>query len=337
MAAYPYADYLLTQDEIRHCLMRAGKPGIVALGLGPKRVLGKDCEEMSVHVFVHAKKADGVLPCSAKLPSEIDGIPIDVRPSPQAYFAAGRERPGPREVEAARRSRRGRGRVRPLVGGVSCANRYIPSGTLGYFCRRVGRGSDSDALHLLSSGHVFQASGKPQSREIVQAAPSDGGTDRDVVAECVQATKLDLSPAARNLADAAIARLNNGVAAEARILGLGPITGSVEPVAGMEVAKQGRSTGLTNGRVVSVNYETSVSWGVREDRRAYRFVEQVRVEPISPERPFVKFGDSGALVVEKQTRRAVGLFFAGPQNGSYGLVTPIRQVESALGVLLMGG
>ncbi len=104
----------------------------------------------------------------------------------------------------------------------------------------------------------------------------------------------------------------------------------------MKVRKQGRTTGRTAGRVVSVDYETEVSFRYREQSRPYRFARQIRIEPVNSAEPFALFGDSGALVVSESDSSAVGLYFAGPYDGSYGLATPMSHIQEALGVRLMG-
>ena len=104
---------------------------------------------------------------------------------------------------------------------------------------------------------------------------------------------------------------------------------------GTEVAKLGRTTGLTRGRVTAFELDNVV---VNLDRGNVRFDNQIEVEGAGDE-PFSAGGDSGSLIVDED-RRAVALLFAGGDLGGAngkGLTyaNPIRAVLVALGVDLV--
>lgn len=96
------------------------------------------------------------------------------------------------------------------------------------------------------------------------------------------------------------------------------------------MAKLGRSTGLTRGRVTAIELDKVI---VRFDLGFLRFDNQFEVEGAG-DAPFSRGRDSGSLVVDSD-RRAVGLLFAGGTVGGtngQGLtfVNPIRAVLDVL-------
>lgn len=138
------------------------------------------------------------------------------------------------------------------------------------------------------------------------------------------------------MVDAAVGELIDSVSFTPEIPGIGTIVGTVEAEPGMLVCKLGSKTGYTEGRVVSIDEDVVIKDGVLHATEAIRFVRQIRIIPVRPYLRFAEFGDSGSVVVEKSTRRAVGLFFAGGHDGSYALANPIRAVEQALDITLAG-
>ncbi len=65
------------------------------------------------------------------------------------------------------------------------------------------------------------------------------------------------------------------------------------------------------------------------------FQDQMRIEKIAPHAAIGLGGDSGSLVVEQSSSKAVGLYFAGPQEGSYGYANHIADVLSELQIELL--
>jgi hypothetical protein len=104
------------------------------------------------------------------------------------------------------------------------------------------------------------------------------------------------------------------------VIGIGKILGVVSPQLGMEVEKSGRTTGLTTGQIRAVNVTLNVSYG---SGRTLRFDNQILTTNMSAG------GDSGSLVVDK-TNKAVGLLFAGSDQGT--LLNPIQKVLDLLNV-----
>ena len=98
---------------------------------------------------------------------------------------------------------------------------------------------------------------------------------------------------------------------------------------GMPVRKHGRTTGLTTGTIDDIAYDAIVGMDHNDSSVVALFVDQLRIVPDSV-RPIALGGDSGSLFVHRNESKAVGLFFACPPSGSYGLANPIDEVLSRM-------
>ncbi len=224
-------------------------------------------------------------------------------------------------------------RVRPLRPGVSIAHVDVTAGTLGAFVTRSD-GSD-DARYVLSNYHVL--AGSPDARAgdvVVQPGPADGGFQPDDRVG-VLADVVPLARGERATVDAALARLDEEIGVE---LGypVGPVTTTARVTGTEEVAKIGRTTALTRGRVTAIELD-DVMVGYGDDLGVLSFDDQIEVESTGSG-PFSRGGDSGSLVY-RSDGVAVGLLFAGSETGGTngtGLtyVNPIDTVLEALGVRL---
>jgi hypothetical protein len=89
----------------------------------------------------------------------------------------------------------------------------------------------------------------------------------------------------------------------------------------MTVIKRGRTTGETEGVVQDINFRAVIDY---DAVGPVGFLDQVLCTPhTSP-------GDSGSLVVDKDSGKIVGLHFAGAAGGS--VFNPIEAVIAALNV-----
>ena len=228
-----------------------------------------------------------------------------------------------------------RARQRPLLIGCSVAHYDVTAGTLGAFVRTVGK---RDEICMLSNNHVLaNENDAAKGDAVLQPGPYDAGRrTRDHVATLERFVRLRTSRP--NLVDAAIARLQPGIewkAAELR--DLGKLKGAAsDPVeAGARVAKLGRTTGLTRGRVTAFELDDVV---VGYDIGNISFDNQIEIEGAGSD-PFSDGGDSGSLIIDS-ARRAVGLLFAGSDMGGRngkGLTyaNPIAPVLEALKLELL--
>ncbi|AEG43067.1 hypothetical protein [Isoptericola variabilis] len=223
-------------------------------------------------------------------------------------------------------------RVRPLRPGVSIAHVDVTAGTLGAFVVRAGDGSD-DAPYVLSNYHVL--AGSPEARPgdvVVQPGPADGGSEpEDRVGELAEV--VPLARGERATVDAALARLDDGIGVDLDYP-VGRVTTTARPRGDEEVAKIGRTTALTQGRVTAIELD-DVLVGYGDELGVLAFDDQIEVESAGSG-PFSRGGDSGSLVY-RADGVALGLLFAGSETGGTngtGLtyVNPIDTVLEALGV-----
>ena len=129
------------------------------------------------------------------------------------------------------------------------------------------------------------------------------------------------TPIYANRVDAALARPDNPMLFQQAIAEIGRPNGTKLAQLGMKVRKQGRTTGYTEGAVTLMNATVDVSYG--EDKQA-RFVGQVITTPMS------QGGDSGALIVERDSLKAVGLLFAGSRRAT--IFTPMQTILDVMEV-----
>ncbi len=218
-------------------------------------------------------------------------------------------------------------RQRPLRIGCSVGHVKVTAGTLGAFVRPRRGG----ALAILSNNHVLANENRAKKGDgILQPGAYDAGQDpHDIVATLGSFPRLKRS--GTNRVDCAMAELTGGVDANTTAMrGLGKLKGIGDAFLdeGAQVAKIGRTTGKTRGRVTAFELDEVY---VDFDIGALRFDDQIEIEG---DGPFSDGGDSGSLIVGAD-RRAVGLLFAGSDQGGangQGLTyaNPIRAVLDAL-------
>jgi S1-C subfamily serine protease len=239
-------------------------------------------------------------------------------------------------------------RFRPLVGGISIGHKNTTAGTLGCFVEDI-----NGKIYILSCNHVLANENDAKIEdEILQPAPSDNGKIPDdvvgklskfieikfpesscllsnIIVKTLNFTSKILGRKTRfkiysteypqNEVDCAIAEptveINN------EILEIGKPKGSARVKEGEKVMKSGRTTGLTEGEVISESADVKVWYS----KGQALFVNQILV------RTNVQGGDSGSVLVNKDGY-VVGLIFAGTEDGSIGIANHIYKVEEALGV-----
>ncbi len=154
------------------------------------------------------------------------------------------------------------------------------------------------------------------------AAKLSGSSKRltSVAAPKAQSEDIPIYP---NRVDAALARPNNPMLFQQAIAEIGRPNGTRVPQLGMEVRKHGRTTGYTEGTVTLLNATVDVAYGKEQSAR---FVGQVIASPMS------QGGDSGALIMERDSLKAVGLLFAGSRRAT--IFTPIDTVLDVMAITL---
>jgi len=327
----------VTQAKEKHWSELLAKPNVVGVGIGMKETRGEKTGEMSVVVMVRFKLPLEGLEAGVAVPAAVDGVPTDV-------IQVGNLRAWQSRTD----------RWRPAPGGVSIGHYLITAGTLG--C--VVRDRSSGTRLILSNNHVLANSNDAAPGDLIlQPGPYDGGqaaTDRIGVLErfCpIQFSESEptcgiansvveignaiasllganhrliakrLDPQAINQVDAALARPDNFADVLDEIYEIGTVSGVAPAFLGMPVRKSGRTTGLTTGTINVIDATVSVSYGTG---KTATFENQLVAGPMS------QGGDSGSLVVDGNSLRAVGLLFAGSEQST--IFSPIQAVLDCLQV-----
>jgi len=236
--------------------------------------------------------------------------------------------------------------ARPVPIGVSTGHFDITAGTIG--CRV----SNSKGVFGLSNNHVYANENEAEKGDsVLQPGPIDGGSSpADDIGtlsdyEPIVFYDYDNPPSVipTNTIDAAIAEIIiDSVDGEVvpRVGDSTPTDGYGTPKSttaaasiNQKVKKYGRTTGLTNGFVWTLNATVDVVY----DAGVARFVGQIVITPGGFSAP----GDSGSLIVvdgkgkdRANDRKPVGLLFAGSDFAT--VANPIDDVLDAFGVSIDG-
>lgn len=319
-----------THDLAAAVAMAAPATNVHAVGVGHKIVDGNVTDTLAVRIYVAQKLAASLLSVVDLLPTTVNGIPTDVIESPPAFLTAS-DLVAPAPVTSTTCTDDRKSRQRPLVAGLSTAHFTVTAGTISYFCHSTRAGDDPIKVYVLSNNHVFANVNQAAiGDDLYQPGPADGGTVNDRFARLSRFGNLDLSGTNSNLFDAAIAELLPDINYRARICGIGKVTGVTVAVEGMTVRKHGRTTGYTRGRVADESYDAIVGMDHANPNVIAKFSNQMRIDRIAPYPVFGLGGDSGSLVVSTPKAHAVGLYFAGPADGSYGIANHIASVLTGL-------
>lgn len=280
--------------------------------------------EFVIKVYVYDKIALGSdTPPLTK--DAYQGVAIDIEPLPiqLAFALAQRAKPRAAKAKAAAGAPGGgiprqRRKVRPIAGGVSIApiNEHFV-GTLGCFLRRISGGTEQ--IFALSNNHVLADTNRlPIGTQIVQPGPEVGpASPGDVFAALSAFVPLQF-PATRlnpvvNRLDCAIAVVTDRKAiSTGAIFGIKKFVPQVlTPVPGMRVTKSGRTTGVTTGIVTATRVNgVQINYGTQAAPRIATFNDTISIVGDNGA-PFSAPGDSGSIIIDRNTNRPVALLFAG--------------------------
>lgn len=313
-----------------------------AVGVGRKIVENQRIDELAIRIYVIQKVAESAIPPRNLLPKDVDGITCDVIESPPAFIQSLNPdivapQPAPVvNILAANCSQDRRKRQRAFGAGISVAHRNVTAGTIGYFCRSRKSGESPDDIFILSNNHVLaNVNQGVEGDEVLQPGPLDGGLSSDLIARLHRFVRIRLGGDISNPVDAAIAKIVPDVDHNLSICGIGGITGTELGVEEMRVLKHGRTTGLTEGVITDESVDQLVGMSHTDPSVVGRFERQLRIERAGASTTFGEGGDSGSLVVSRDSHAAVGLYFAGPDSGIYGLANPIGTVLDELEIELI--
>jgi hypothetical protein len=237
------------------------------------------------------------------------------------------------------------------VRSVNRTKRYVDccEGTLGSLVQDT-----NGTQYLLSNNHVLARQSTRDGRAKIGEAIIQPGLiyngcapePNSVVANLSAWTPITMTKGARNVDDAAIAKVVSGqVDPAGQIWNIGPIAPEFVPSASVAlnlvVQKQGRTSCWSSGIVEGIDATIVVRYlkecGSIKAGMA-RFVDQIVLAPFE-ESDFSYPGDSGSLIVTQDAcPRAVGLLFAGgTENGeNITIANPIESVLNALNVTMVG-
>jgi hypothetical protein len=258
------------------------------------------------------------LDIASRIPARIDGVDVDVIEAKEPVAHSG--------PTFARR-------IRPLEMGYGASHEEILYGSLGAIVSWSGRPGD----YLLSCCHVLAPAGIGRAKDrILQPARPDGGRRPEDVIAWLEAWQSPRFGGRTNRLDAAVARLmvsarNVTGIPGVKVSGRFPSEAELAGVELGELAKRGRTTGITRGELEDIDWSGTIR--MPNDRGGLsraRFEGQLWVRSRRRPAAFSEAGDSGALVVETSTSSAVGLLIAG--EGIHSVVTPLWRVLNVSGL-----
>jgi hypothetical protein len=313
------------------------KKNVVGVGIGYKESGGQKTDRLSLIVMVEKKVGIEQLDKKDIVPQEVNGIITDVKEVGKIVALKSRT-----------------DRWRPAPGGVSIGHLYITAGTFG----APVRDATSGELLILSNNHVLANSNDANVGDsILQPGPADGGNHpQDRIADLkrfipirfesgddsdcsfakaaaqvanlfakllgsrhrLRALKIQVEP---NEVDAAVAKPVAGDVIKDEILDIGRVSETRTPEVGLAVTKSGRTTAITSGSIDVLDASVTVGYG---GGNTALFENQILTGDMSDP------GDSGSLLVDAETHRAVGLLFAGSDQVT--VYNPIGRVTELLGI-----
>jgi hypothetical protein len=302
---------------------------VVGVAVGEKITENARTSIASVVLFVRRKYRVEEIPFANRLPSDLDGIPVDVIETGE-FVALGCDSVtaiDPKHMK------------RPAVPGYSIGGVRGHGGT-GTFGALVTQGGGS--LFILSNHHVLA---DPDSvaldGDVFQPGKDDRNDKVDTRIGKVAKIVPLLPPPGVNVVDAAIAGVLASTDVGKEILGIGAPTGTRAAVFGDLVRKFGRSTRCRIGRVDQTPSAHVAVTIPHANLTEFLFRDQIVIRTEDPTGSFSAKGDSGSLILDADTTDAVGLLFAGnvhpanpgPIQGVYSLANRIDVVLRELGVI----
>jgi len=299
------------------------RPGITAVDIGPKYIKDKKTDELSIRVYVEKKKD---VTKDQMIPKEINGVKTDVI---ERKYVLHRRLVRLSDIKPMADT----GKYTPLKGGISIGpsrsiNGYIFVGTLGVPVRDKSTGTPM----MLSNWHVMCLNNSWSVGDtIVQPGRVDGGSSPTDNVGTLQRASLG------GTVDCAVANITTGTSA-CQVIDIGDVAGTSTATPGLAVRKRGRTTGLSHGTVDSVDLTVAIDYDDPDvpitgvGKVTLKNQISIKVDE-AQSAMFGNHGDSGSVVVN-DSRQVVGLYFAGSDDGKFGVANPIQDVLNALDVNL---
>lgn len=325
---------LVVKKKFQAELMK--KMNVNGVGIGFKQTGGKFTDELNLVVLVTRKIDPARLASKDLIPANIDNVRTDVKEVGRIVIHKSRS-----------------DRWRPAPPGVSVGHYAITAGTFG----AVVFDNATNTRLILSNNHVLANSNNAVNGDnILQPGYVDSGrSPQDRIADLKRFVPITFeksddttcsiangvatianfiarmlgsksrltafrSDPVPNEVDAAVAT-PWGDSVKDEILEIGFVSELTEPALDMMVKKSGRTTGLTKGRITTLNAMVQVGYG---DGKTAIFENQIITSDMSAP------GDSGSLLVEDESNKAVGLLFAGSEEIT--VHCPIKRVVELLDI-----
>lgn len=296
----------------RHSRNLMGIPEVVGTAVGLT-----DSGEPAILVLTKTKAPFGVIPDS------VEGVPAIEKVTGEITAMPGNTKGGGSISTTAVWPR-------PVPIGVSTGNAgECSAGTIS------ARVLKSGAYYALSNNHVYALENSAATgSEVLQPGLYDtqcSYSSSNVIGHLSAFSTINFSGGS-NTIDAAIASTTAAYLGNATPSNGYGVPGSTTKAAAlnMGVQKYGRTTKLTRGVITGIHATITVNYGASGNAI---FVDQIVV---SSNKPFIKAGDSGSLLVTDDLNcNPVGLLFAGGSSG-YGIANPIDTVLSGLGITVDG-
>src|SRR5712691_9971695 len=323
-AARAQAGRMISARVLSAAINPAPMENVVGVGIGEKISDDKETGILSVKFLVQMKFASSNLESKHILPKEINGVPTDVEEV--GIFRRLRATGAARAREPATAMPNPKVKIRPAQPGCSIGfqdpnNQFVMAGTFGAVVK------DRSGTYVLSNNHVLANENSLQpGAAIYQPGLLDGGNPAtDQIAALTKFITLETQKP--NTVDCAIAKASNQSILSKDILHIGAPQGTAVAAIDMAVHKFGQTTSYTVGRVTSIDTDVTVQYDIGK----LTFIGQIIIVGAG-RLPFSNAGDSGSLILQRVTTKAVGLLFAG--SSSHTIANHIDDVLKALGVTL---
>lgn len=287
---------------------------VVGVGIGEKISQGRQTGILAIKFLVRMKFGQSEIRADHRLPEEMAGFLTDVDEVGILSCFLSDQTPNPR------------GQVYPVQPGCSIGfedpNPDVKmAGTFGAVV------SDDNGQYVLSNNHTMaDENALALGTAIFQPGPIDNGDGPHT--QIASLTRFQpLQATAKNIVDCAIAKVQNGVTVSSSILQIGTPQGYTQAELDMTVHKFGRTTGYTVGQVTSVNTDVTLQY----EHGAFAFTGQILIAG-SGGSAFSAAGDSGSLILDRQTNNAIGLLVGG--SPTYTVANHIGDVLDVLDVTL---
>ncbi|TWV98859.1 hypothetical protein [Chitinophaga pinensis] len=293
-----------------------GQPDVNAIGIGRRRVKGKETGEICLKAFVPQKLPEKILPAWRILPKSlpVDGhkVMVDVEEMEKAIV--------PNFNISAMQTTISSKEASPLLPvpmqpGQSSANIISDVGTVCIYARRKGQ-IGTHRRFFISCNHVFSSLNlAPIGTPIIAPARLDGGIyPYNQIGNLINFIPLWFGPLYNNFCDAALAYTlqEKGGINKVKDIGIIKELGSIQSLEDNPVVyKTGRTTGVTSGTVVAASASIKVDyWALGSYGVNTVFHNQIITTHMGA------YGDSGSLLINHQ-QRAVGMLFAGSATHTF--------------------